>query len=169
MVLDASILNFLLRFEHVHAALLNAGLARFTERDLTPFGVSTYSTLANIRNQEEAHVETLRSLVRRIGGTAVEPCSSTFVRWRTAPDYFRVLLALQNIGVSAYLGVAPLIRTPQIQSTVLSLSSVESRHAAYAGLLNGEEPAPVAADTPRSREEILGLLNPYIGTCPDQD
>jgi len=35
-------------------------------------------------------------------------------------------------------------------------------------LLNGQSPSPSAADTPRSREEVLGALDPYIGLCNTQ-
>jgi hypothetical protein len=52
-----------------------------------------------------------------------------------------------------------------VQTAVASIASVQSRHAAYVGVLNGQSPAPAAADTPRSREEILTLLDPYIGQC----
>jgi hypothetical protein len=42
---------------------------------------------------------------------------------------------------------------------------VQSRHAAFIGLLNGQSPAPAPADTPRARDEVLALLDPYIGRC----
>ena len=73
--------------------------------------------------------------------------------------------AIENVTVSAYLGVVPLVRIPQVQTAIASIASVQARHAAYVGTLNGQSPAPSPADTPRSREEILALLDPYIGQC----
>jgi hypothetical protein len=161
VVLDASVLNFLLRFEYVELALYENAVGRFTQQNFTPFGAD-YNVIVEMRDQEAAHVETLRDLVRRLGGTPLGDCTRNFPRFRTAPDFFQTAMEIEDIGVSAYLGVLPLLRTPQLQTGIASISSVESRHAAYMGLLNGQSPAPAPADTPRSRSEVLRLLDPYI-------
>jgi hypothetical protein len=67
--------------------------------------------------------------------------------------------------VSAYLGAVPLLRVPQVQAAVVSIASVESRHSAFIGVLNGESPAPAAADTPISRADTLAIFEPYIRSC----
>ena len=170
VVLDAAVLNFLLRIQYVQAELYREGLADFTTaariRQFDVYGGQP--TLDNLRafaDQENAHIEALRSLVVRLGMTPLPRCTVTFARFNTATDMMQTAFAIENVGVSAYLGVVPLLRIPQVQTGVASISSVQSRHAAYIGLLNGQSPAPAAADTPRSREEILGLLDPFIGNC----
>jgi hypothetical protein len=165
LVLDIAVLNYLLKFEYIQAALYQNANARFTDRDLAPFGATTRQTLVDFQAQEESHVATLRDLITRMGATPLQDCGDRFTRFRDVPAFLSVALALENIGVSAYLGILPLIRTPQVQTGVAAMSSVESRHAAVMGLFNGQSPAPAAADTPRSREEILGLLAPYIHSC----
>jgi hypothetical protein len=168
VVVDGAALNFILKFEYVQEALYNAALARLLPRDFAPYGAGVYDTVALFREQEASHVATLIDLVRRLSLTPLPQCETRFTRFRNAQEFFRVALVLENIGVSAYLGVLPLLRTPQLQTGIASISSVESRHAAFMGLMNGESPAPAPADTPRSREVILGLLDPYIGSCDAQ-
>jgi hypothetical protein len=170
VVLDAAVLNFLMRVEYVQAELYREGLADFTTaariRQFDVYGGQpTLDTLRSFGEQENAHIEALRSLVVRLGMTPLPTCTVTFPRFNTATDLLQLAFAIENVGVSAYLGVVPLLRVPQVQTGVAAISSVQSRHAAFIGLLNGQSPAPAAADTPRSREEILGLLDPYLGQC----
>jgi hypothetical protein len=166
LVLDVAVLNYLLKFEYIEAALYQNANARFTDRDFAAFGGNPLrDALLDFQAQEESHVATLRDLVSRLGATPLENCGDRFSRFRDLPSFLQTALALENIGVSAYLGILPLIRTPQVLTGVTAISSVESRHAAAIGLLMGGSPAPAAADTPRSRDEILGLLAPYIHSC----
>jgi hypothetical protein len=173
VVLDAAVLNFLLRVQYVQAELYREGLSDFTTparlRQFDQYGgQATIDTLRSLGEQENAHIEALRGLIARLGMTALPTCTVTFQRFNTATDLMQTAFAIENVGVSAYLGVVALLRIPQVQTGVASISSVQSRHAAYIGMLNGQSPAPAPADTPRSREEILGLLDAYIGTCPAQ-
>jgi hypothetical protein len=170
VVLDAAVLNFLLRVEYVQAEMYREGLSDFTTaariRQFDAYGgQATIDTLRSFLEQENVHVEALRSLITRLGMTPLPACTVTFPRFNTATDLMHTAFAIENVGVSAYLGVAALLRIPQVQTGVASIASVQSRHAAYIGLLNGQSPAPAPADTPRSREEILALLDPYIGRC----
>jgi hypothetical protein len=173
VVLDAAVLNFLLRVEYVQAELYREGLNDFTTaariRQFEPYGgQAALDTLRSFMDQENAHIEAIRSLITRLGMNPLPTCNVTFAFFQTATDLVQTAFAIENLGVSAYLGVVPLLRIPQVQTGVASMSSVQSRHAAYLGLLNGQSPAPAAADTPRSREEVVRLLDPYIGTCSPQ-
>jgi len=173
VVLDAAVLNFLLRVEYVQAELYREGLNDFNTtvrlRQFDPYGgPATLETLRSFHDQEMAHAEALRSLIARLGFAALPQCSVNFPRFANAGELMRFAFAIENIGVSAYLGVVPLLRVPQVQTAVASIASVQSRHAAYIGVLNGESPAPAPADTPRSREEVNTLLDPYIGRCTSE-
>jgi hypothetical protein len=170
VVLDTAVLNFLLRVEYVQAELYREGLNDFTTaariRQFDPYGGQpTIDTLRSFSDQELAHIDALRQLIVRLGGSPLPQCTVNFPRFNAAIDLMHLAFAIENVGVSAYLGVVPLLRIPQVQTAVASIASVQSRHAAYVGVLNGQSPAPAAADTPRSRDEILALLDPYIGQC----
>ena len=171
VVLDVAVLNFLLRVEYVQAELYREGLLDFTTaariRQFDAFGgQATIDQMRSLHEQELHHQDILRSLITRLGGTPLERCTVTFSRFDTAQAMMQTALAIENIGVSAYLGAVPLLRLPQVQGAVAAIAAVEARHSAYVGMLNGQSPSPAPADTPRSREEVLGVLDPYIGLCP---
>jgi hypothetical protein len=173
VVLDVAVLNYLLRVEYVQAELYREGLLDFTSaariRQFDPYGgQATLAQLQSLYEQDLSHQDILRELITRLGGIALPRCTVTFTRFLTAQHMMQTAFAIENVGVSAYLGVVPLLRIPQVQTAVAAIASVEARHSAYIGILNGESPAPAAADTPRSREEVLGLLDPYIGLCTAQ-
>jgi hypothetical protein len=173
VVLDIAVLNYLLRVEYVQAEMYREGLLDFTTpgriRQFDAYGGSpTLEQLQSLYEQDLSHQEILRTLITRLGGVPLPRCTVTFTRFATAQNMMQTAFAIENIGVSAYLGVVPLVRIPQVQTAIAAIATVESRHSAYIGILNGQSPAPVAADTPRSREEVLGLLDPYIGLCNPQ-
>jgi Ferritin-like domain len=170
VVLDVAVLNYLLRVEYVQAELYREGLLDFTTpariRQFDVYGGQpTLNQLQALYEQDLSHQEILRSIITRLGGTPLPRCTVTFARFAAALNMMQTAFAIENIGVSAYLGAVPLLRLPQVQSAVAAIASVEARHSAYIGILNGQSPAPAPADTPRSREEVLGLLDPYIGLC----
>lgn len=170
VVLDVAVLNYLLRVEYVQAELYREGLLDFTTpariRQFDPYGgQSTLAQLLSLHEQDLSHQDILRTLITRLGGTPLGRCTVTFARFAGAQNMMQTAFAIENIGVSAYLGAVPLVRLPQVQSAVAAIAAVEARHSAYIGILNGQSPSPAPADTPRSREEVLGLLDPYIGLC----
>jgi hypothetical protein len=166
VVFDAAVLNYLLKFEYIQVALYTNALGRFTDRDWTTFGVPTArQTLTEFLSQEQTHAATLQDLVRRLGLTPQPDCGDRFTRFRDIPSFLGVALALENAGVSAYLGIVSMLRTPELQTGVAAISSVESRHAAFVAVLSGESPAPTPADTPKSRAEALGIIDPYVHSC----
>ena len=173
VVLDVAVLNYLLRVEYVQAELYREGLLDFTTaariRQFDPYGGQpTLDQLRSLYEQDLSHQDILRSLISRLGGTPLPRCTVTFARFATAQNMMLTAFAIENIGVSAYLGAVPLLRLPQVQAAVAAVAAVEARHSAYIGILNGQSPSPAPADTPRSREEVLGLLDPYIGLCNAQ-
>ena len=170
VVLDVAVLNYLLRVEYVQAELYREGLLDFTTpariRQFDAYGGQpTLDQLRSFYDQDLSHQDILRSLITRLGGTPLARCTVTFARFAAAQNMMQTAFAIENLGVSAYLGAVPLLRLPQVQAAVAAIASVEARHSAYVGLLNGQSPSPAAADTPRSREEVLGALDPYIGLC----
>lgn len=165
IVSDAAVLNFLLQLEYVASALYRNAALRFTDRDFVAMPAGARQTLLDFSAQEDQHVAILQSLVTKLGVTPLQDCGDRFSRFTNLQQFLDVGLAVENAIVSGYLGVLPLLRLPQLQSAISSISSVESRHAAFVAVLDGQPPAPAAADTPKSRQEITALLSPYIRSC----
>lgn len=165
VVADAAVVNFLLSLEYVGSALYRNAAVRFTDRDFAALPAGTRGVLLDFSAQEDTHVAMLQSLASRLGATALQDCGDRFSRFTNLQQFLDTALAVENALVSGYLGVLPLLRIPQVQSAVSAISSVESRHAAFIAVLEGQSPAPTAADTPKSRQEITALLSPYIRSC----
>lgn len=169
MVVEVAVLNYLLRLEYLQQALYRNALSRFGAGDFAPYGTSAWSTLLTFEEQEASHVATLRDLLQRLGapgGVTEQPdCGDRFPRFRDAAAFLTTALTVENAAVSAYLGVVPLLRVPQVVTAVSSIATVEARHASFVGFLNGVAPSPAAADTPRAREEIAQLLAPWFRAC----
>ena len=174
IVLDAAILNYLVRLQDVQSELYREGVNDFLTSSTrrrqfdAHGGQATIDTLLEFQQQEASQAATMRDLVMRLGAAPLPTCTVTFARFATVPDLLATALTIENLAVSAHLGVLPLIRNTFVASAVASMSSVQSRHAAFVGMLNGQSPAPAPADTPRSREDILNELDRYIGRCTAQ-
>jgi hypothetical protein len=174
VVLDAAVLNYLARVQDVQAELYREGMNEILasssrRRQFDSYGgQSTIDTLLAFQQQEASQAATLRDLAARLGATPLPPCGVNFPRFPSVAEFLATILSIENLAVSAYLGILPLVRNAAVESAVASMSSVQSRHAAFIGMLNGQSPAPEPADTPRSRDDILRALDPYIGECASQ-
>lgn len=92
--------------------------------------VSLKQQMRLVQRHENDHVAFLRNAL----GNAARP-KPTFQNLET-PNLYQFLLlsrALENTGVAAYLGAAPVIFDPGILAAAGSIATVESRHA---GLFN---------------------------------
>jgi len=65
---------------------------------------------------------------------------------------------LEDTGVMAYAGQAPLIDSGAVLAAALSVHSVEARHASWIRHLNGANPAPAAFDPAKTKAEILAAV-----------
>jgi hypothetical protein len=76
--------------------------------------------------------------------------------------FLGVAAILEDTGVSAYAGAAPFTQDKEILAAALGIHSVEARHANYLNFRTGRPPAPVANDTPRSKDEDLKATFSFI-------
>jgi len=185
---DLDILNYALTLEHLEAAFYRDGLEGFDEDAFAElFGddqdedddeateeateeagergqpKSVRATLEDIRDNEQAHVEALTDTITQLGGTPVEEAEYDFGEaFDELEAFLETAQALENTGVSAYLGAAPFITDPNVLAAAASIATVEARHAAYLNLQNGDEPFPDAFDEALTRDEVLAIAGEFI-------
>ena len=155
---DVDILNYALTLEHLEYAFYRDGLRKFGEREFENANVfdglgrylrrSAHENFVRIREHEETHVETLKSVIRSLGGKPVPEAEYNFERtaFTSVGKFVSVAQFLENTGVSAYDGAIAHIEAAQLLTAGATIATVEARHASYLNLLNRDVPFPAAFD-----------------------
>lgn len=144
---DVSILNFALTLEYLEAEFYTEAVA---------MGALSGDVLAFARivaQHERAHV----SFLKKALGTAAVPKPSFNFRGTTENQakFKATAQLLEDTGVKAYAGQAPLIDADAILAAALSVHSIEARHASWIRHINGASPAPNAFDPAATKQQIL--------------
>ena len=176
---DVDMLNYALTLEHLEAAFYVQGLQVFSRGDLTGAGFlngfggrirsNVYDYFVLIRDHELAHVSTLQSVIRGLGGTPVPACTYNFQQtaFTSVEQFVSVAQVLENTGVMAYDGAIAHIEAAALLTAGATIATVEARHASYLNLINGDVPFPDAFDTPMAPRAICQLVDDkFIDECP---
>ena len=151
---DIKILNYALTLEYLEAAFYAEALrvGGYTG------AVGRFASV--VASHEATHVATLKGV---LGSKAVKSPSFDFKgttrKWST---FLRTAKVLEDTGVAAYQGQAPLIHQNAVLGPAGAILAVEARHAAwvrdllYAG--KSVKPAPDAFSVPMSMSEVLSAV-----------
>jgi hypothetical protein len=171
---DVTVLNYALGLENLEVAFFVQGLTQFSSADFansnfiqnfgSVIGGDVYAYLSLIRDQDEQHVRTLKSLISSLGGTPVKPCAYAF-GYKTADDFATAAAALKNTAVMAYNGALYQFQSLSIKTTAATLASVDARHASYLNLLIGPSPFPASFDSFATSAGTAAALAQYITAC----
>ncbi|MFB6108269.1 MAG: ferritin-like domain-containing protein [Haloplanus sp.] len=171
---DVEVLNYALTLEHLEHAFYRDGLHRFTDSDFAQ--ARTLQGLAyrmrrdvrpnfeTIRDHEKAHVETLTSVVEKLGGDPVSEGCYDF-GLEDVEDFLAVAAVLENTGVSAYDGAIATVSNADLLTAGATIATVEARHASYLNTLNERDPFPAAFDDATSRSKVLDAAGGFIVDC----
>jgi rubrerythrin len=153
---DEAILNFALTLEHVEAA--------FYQRALAVRGVSgaVKRALREIAAHEAAHVQQLTLTLQQLGAQAAAAPRTSFPSLGSERAALSLAVKLEETGVGAYNGAAPLIQSPDLLGAAASIVNVEARHAGALRELAGMDPAPVSFDRSLSRAQVLAAVKPFV-------
>ncbi len=152
---DVGILNFALTLEYLESTFYREAKTRAkTSGDLK-------SLIELVGRDEDEHVGALTETIKKLGGKPVAEPKFDFPYSNTA-GFLKLAQTFEDIGVSAYNGAAPQIKSKEVLEAAGSIVQVEARHAAAIRLQNGEEPAPVAFDPALPEAKVLKAVEPFI-------
>jgi len=153
---DVGILNYALLIEQIEAALY----ADIVDAELAQAGEQT--TMRDLQAQEQEHVGALIAAVQRLGG---KPTGKPATRFglENLGAALATAEGLENLGAAAYLGQLAKIESASAKKTVLSIYSVEGRHAAAIALLRGRPTTPEGPlAKPATVRTVLKSIEPFL-------
>ncbi|KAF8858634.1 hypothetical protein BDZ45DRAFT_393589 [Acephala macrosclerotiorum] len=164
---DIDILEFALTAENLETAFYQQGFTKFPDSDFAALGLTTQdiANLKSIGGTEQTHVTTLTSAIAGAGTAPVQPCTYNF-GFTTAQAMVATAGVLENIGVSAYLAAAPLVKTPAILTVAAEIVTVEARHQTFIRTASKAAAIPSAFDTPLGIRAVFTLAAGFISSCP---
>jgi Ferritin-like domain len=154
---DAKIANYALTLEYLEAAFYKAAVdgGAITDPDALDFA-------RTVANHEAAHVAALK---KALGKAAVK--SPTFDFGAAVTDqatFLKTAATVEPVGVSAYAGAGPAIKSLPILKAALAIHSVEANHAAWVAALlkykfgGTASPSPTAFNPARSEKSVLKIV-----------
>ena len=156
---DIDVLNYALTLEFFEAELYKTliGLGKLQGKDLQ------YVQLFG--QQEQAHVDTVKTVIEKLGGTPVQKGQYNFGAAgpiNNRDDVLKVLATVEQVGVSAYLGAAGYIQNADLLAAAASIMQVEARHTAVIRGLAGQFPVPAAFTPALTPAEVLKIVTPFF-------
>ena len=148
---DVAILKYALTLEYLEAAFYKEAVASGRIHG------AAGAFARKVAKDEATHVAALR---QALGAQAqASPRFDFQGTTRSRTKFLETSYALENTGVSAYLGQAGNIRTPSILLTAASIVTVEARHSGAVGELLGRNIAPSGAfDKGKTMDEVLAVV-----------
>ncbi|KAG9232121.1 ferritin-like domain-containing protein [Amylocarpus encephaloides] len=165
---DIDVLQFALTLENLETAFYQQGFAMFPDSDFAALGLAPedITNLKSIGGTEATHVTTLTSAVAGAGIQPVLPCKYKF-GFTDATAMVATAGILENVGVSAYLGAAPIVKSAAILGTAASIVTVEARHQTFIRVASKAVAIPSAFDTPLGIRNVFTLAAGFIESCPE--
>jgi hypothetical protein len=126
---------------------------------------TSLAALKMIGQTEQVHVTTLLSAISAQNIAPVQPCEYNF-GFTNAAGMVATARVLEAVGISAYLGAAPLVNSSAILSVAASIATVEARHQTFIRGASKALPVPSAFDTPVGVRAVFTLAAAFIKSCP---
>jgi hypothetical protein len=155
---DIFVLNFALSLEYLEATFYERAL-----KQVSGMSSDTKKLVEQIHGDEEAHVEALIAAVEQLGGDkAARPKFDFSSALTDEKTFLKTANTLEDTGVSAYNGAAPMLKTKKIIQAAGAIVQVEARHAALIRLERDKPPAPQAFDVASKQADVLSAVKPFI-------
>ena len=155
---DVDILNFALTLEYLEAAFYTEALKKVGDLSGDVKEIAT-----TIRDDESEHVDALAATVKKLGGKPVAAPGVDFGKsFANQKSFLTTAVTFEDLGVGAYNGAGPSIKSKDVLAAAGSIVQVEGRHAGIVRLLNGDKIAPSAFDKGIPMAEVLDKAKPFI-------
>ncbi|MDQ3644697.1 MAG: ferritin-like domain-containing protein [Actinomycetota bacterium] len=155
---DLDILNFALTLEFLEGAFYTMAV-----KDVKGLSADAKEVATTLRDNELEHVDALTATIKDLGGKPVKAPGVDFGDAFASQDTFLELAqTFEDLGVGAYNGAGPLIKSVDVLAAAGSIVQVEGRHAGVIRLLRGERIAPSAFDKGLEMQEVLDAAKPFI-------
>jgi rubrerythrin len=157
---DIAIVNFALTLEGIESAFYKKALA------VKGLSGAVKKAITEIAAHEDAHVKQLTQTLQQLGATPAAAPKTKFPALGSEKALLTLAITLEETGVGAYNGAAPLIQSPDLLDAAGSIVQVEARHAGALRELAGRDPAPVSFDKSLSQSEVLAAVKPFVKGGP---
>jgi hypothetical protein len=153
---DIDILNFALTLEY-----LETNFYQVKGKAVHLSGEA--KTLAKLFGDEESeHVTALTGAIKKSGGKPVKMPQFAFPVTDQA-SFLKLAYTLENVGVGAYNGAGPSLKSKALLAAAGSIVQIEARHAASIAVLTGAKITPNGAfDRALTMQQVLAAAGPLI-------
>jgi len=164
---DIDILQFALTLEHLEATFYSQGFSKFQQSDFTAAGLTAtqVTELMTVGGTEATHVTQLTAAISAAGASPVQQCTYNFPL-DTVQDMITTARVLEAVGIAAYLGAAPQVKTAPVLAAAAEIVTVEARHQTFIRTATNAIAVPNAFDSPLSPRAVFTLAAPFITSCP---
>ncbi|RYG66768.1 ferritin-like domain-containing protein [bacterium] len=159
---DVEILNAALLLEYLEAEYYARVVAAHEARAYL-FGRVEYAARTLARD-EATHVQTVTEMITKLGGTPITKPQFQFPAnaFLSSIAFLQLSVELEENGVGAYLGAAPLVKNKDVLNFAASIYGNEARHTAWVRFLLGDQIAPRDLEHPRTIAEATAAARPYL-------
>lgn len=159
---DVEILNAALLLEYLESEFYSRVVAADQAR---PYLRGRVQVAAQTLARDEAsHVQTVTEMITKLGGTPVEKPQFQFPAnvFISPIAFLQLSVELEENGVGAYLGAAPMVKNKDVLNFAASIYGIEARHTAWIRFLLGDQFAPRDLEQPRTIAEATANARPFI-------
>jgi hypothetical protein len=147
---DVAIANFALTLEYLESTFYSDAVAN----GALSGKVADFARI--VKAHELAHVAALKKM---LGSAAIaRPTFDFRGTTENQAKFQKTAQVLEDTGVAAYKGQAPLIDSDAVLKAALSIHTVEAHHASWIRHLNGAAPAPAAFDLAKTKDQVLAAV-----------
>jgi rubrerythrin len=155
---DIDILNFALVLEYLELDFYRTGLGRglLKNRDL--------ELVTAISDHETQHVAAVTAAIKTLGGTPIGRPKFNYPvnSWLSRDGLLKNASTLEELGVSAYQGQVPLIKSADVLAAGAAIAGVESRHASVLATLVDRPPFPSPIEEHRTKSQVWAVVKPLM-------